>query len=40
MKKLRKKDLEKAKEQVKPKLDEMKSKRDNITKLMVKWIKH
>ena len=34
MKKLRKKDLEKAKEAVKPKLDEMKQKRDNIVKVM------
>ena len=34
MKKLKKKEFEKAKETVKPKLDELKLKRDNITKVM------
>jgi len=34
MKKLRKRELEKAKEAVKPKLDEMKKKKDNIAKLI------
>jgi hypothetical protein len=34
MKKLRKRELEKAKEAVKPKLDEMKQKKDNYTKLI------
>ena len=34
MKKLKKKEFEKAKETIKPKLDEMKQKRDNIAKLM------
>jgi len=34
MKKLRKRELEKAKEAVKPKLDEMKQKKDNIAKLI------